>query len=161
LNFLYRTIHSIAVFLSDFGSLVMMAVTLLIVANVLYRTFGAISSVYEVVELSMSVVAVFTMIMAEVGNMHIVVDAAMGFFPKRLKEIFQKTGTIMSIVYYGIMGCAALSIVPEKFALDEMTDITRIPITPFRAIWGGGLIIFCILLLVKINKRTDEQEDAQ
>lgn len=147
--------------LSDFGSLVMIAVTLLIMANVLYRPFGAISSVYEVVELSMSVVAVFTMIMAELGNMHIVVDAAMGFFSKGLKRIFRKAGTILSVVYYGIMGCAALSIVPEKFALNEMTDITHIPISPFRAIWGGGLIIFCILLLVKINNRTDEQENEQ
>ena len=139
----------------------MMAVTLLIVANVLYRPFGAITSVYEVVELSMSVVAIFTMVMAEVGNMHIVVDAAMGFFSKGLRETFRKTGIILSVVYYGIMGFAALSIVPEKFALDEMTDITHIPISPFRAIWGGGLIIFCVLLLVKFNKQTDEQGGEQ
>lgn len=158
MNLLFRIFYHFTVGLSDFGALALIVVMLMITANVLYRPFGVIQGTYELIELTITITAVLSIIIAEVAKRHVVVDVIMGLFSERLKKIMGEAGSLLSFVYYGILGSAALSIVPEKFALRESTDLNHFPIFPFRVIWGIGFIFFCIVILVGIIRRRNEEK---
>jgi TRAP-type C4-dicarboxylate transport system permease small subunit len=151
-----RVLYRLATWLSDFGALALIGIMLMITANVLYRPFGVIQGTYELIELTITVTAVLSIIIAEVAKRHVVVDMITGHFSKRLQKITEKTGSFLSIIYYGILGSAVLSIVPEKFALHESTDLNHFPITPFRVIWGVGFIFFCIVIVAGMIRRVDD-----
>ncbi len=154
LKMLYRFVTA----LSDFGALALIGIMLMITANVLYRHFGVVQGTYELIELTITITAVLSIIIAEVAKRHVIVDMITGFFPKRLRTITEKIGSLLSIIFYGILGCAALSIVPEKFALHEATDLHHFPIAPFRVIWGAGFVFFCIVIVAGMIRRTNGGE---
>lgn len=146
---LYDKIMERMVFYSSYigtGSLV--AVMLIIVANVIYRIFGGIiAGTYDLVETISVLVAAFALINTEFVGKHTRVDILIVHLKEKSKIWLDQLCNLISFVYWFTIAYATIQVTIHKAKLGETTDLLKISIIPFRSIWSFALFLMAVIVI--------------
>jgi TRAP-type C4-dicarboxylate transport system permease small subunit len=134
------------------SSAFLIAVMLIIVANVVVRFFGRIiPGHYELVSLLIVVSVAFTLSYTALHQGHIAMKLIISRVSRRKQIIIGAVTTILSIVVWGAITWASIAVINEK-GLSEVSNMLLIPYLPFRCVWVLGLSLFCLVLLSDLLK---------
>ena len=129
------------------SSVFLLAVMLLIVANVVLRFFGRIiPGHYELVSLLIVVSIAFTLSYTAIHKGHIAMGLIISRVSRRKQLIIGAFTTILSIAVWVVITWASILVINEKW-LSEVSNMLMIPFLPFRCVWVLGLSLFCLVLV--------------
>ena len=139
------------------GAVFLIIIMFIICSNVVIRIFGAvIPGTYELVEIMVVIVAGFALSDTEFHRRHTNVDMVVVLLPKRVRLWLENACNLVSWVYWVLIAWASTHLLIDKAARGETTDILKISVIPFRAIWVLGLILICFVIIYNMSKNCAE-----
>jgi TRAP-type C4-dicarboxylate transport system permease small subunit len=130
------------------GSVFLVGMMILIVANIIYRTFGhVIKGSYELSELFIVVTASFALGYAALHKSHVDVQIVVAKLPKRLQNILAIVTSFLSIGAWAAMTWAGTLILLDRWSTEE-TEMLLIPYFPFRLVLIVGLSLITLVYLI-------------
>ena len=132
MNKFSRIIEKITNYCMILGSGITLAVTLLIVANVVIRFFGGvIGGTYELVEILICASVAFALAYAGIVDGHVSVHIILDRLPPSVQFISGIITKILGIVIWMIMFYFSFKVIQLKYITDERTDVClRVGIIP-------------------------------
>jgi TRAP-type C4-dicarboxylate transport system permease small subunit len=137
---------------SNLAMIVLMAMGLLIVADVILRRFfnSPLSWTFEVIEVMLTVVVFFTLAYCAVKRGHIAVDVLTSRLSAKAQAIVDIVACFLGVVLFVFMAyCSILSALQEK-TIHRMTGLLQIPIYPFVFVVAFGSILLALVLLIQL-----------
>ncbi|MFC1532434.1 TRAP transporter small permease [Thermodesulfobacteriota bacterium] len=139
------------------GSVITVAVMLLIVANVCIRFFGGvIGGTYELVEIFICASVAFALAYCGLVDGHVSVHILLDRLPPRVRFISGIITKSLGILIWMIMFYFSIKVLQLKYITDERTDVLLISYTPFRIIWVFGLLLLSVIIFIKLWKHWRE-----
>jgi TRAP-type C4-dicarboxylate transport system permease small subunit len=139
------------------GAAFLIAIMFIICSNVVFRIFGdVIPGTYELVEIMVVIVAGFALSDTEIHHRQTNVDMVTILLPKRIKLWIENACNLISWVYWAVIAWASASLMIDKAAKGEATDLLKISVIPFRVIWVVGLILICLVIVYNTSKNCRE-----
>jgi TRAP-type C4-dicarboxylate transport system permease small subunit len=136
---------------TNIGAVALATVMFIIVANVIYRAFGGvIVGTYDLVEITIVIVAAFSIADTEIHKRHTSVDMVTNLLSEGAQLHVENGCNLISFLYWGIIAWGSAKLTIEKAQLGEVTELLRISIIPFRALWVFGLILICMVIVYNI-----------
>jgi TRAP-type C4-dicarboxylate transport system permease small subunit len=130
------------------GASALTIVMMIIVANVIVRTFGGIlAGTYDLIEITIVVCIAFALASTEKNKRHTVVDMLTIHLPKKLQLHIENFNNLISFIFWGAIAISSAIITYEKALKGEYTDLLRISLIPFRTFWVIGLTLICIIII--------------
>jgi TRAP-type C4-dicarboxylate transport system permease small subunit len=135
------------------GSFALAAVMLIIMSNVIYRAFGGIiAGTYDLVEITVIIVAAFSIAGTELHNRHTTVDMITRLFKEKVQLWLENGCNLVSFVYWSVIALSSAKIALEKAEIGEVTEFIHISIIPFRILWVYGLVLICLVIIYNIYR---------
>jgi len=139
------------------GAAFLVAIMLMICANVIFRIFGGvIPGTYELVEIMVVIVAGFALSDTEIHHRQTNVDMVTIHLPKKIRLWLENVCNLISWVYWVVIGWASAGITIDKAAKGEATELLKISVIPFRVVWVVGLILICLVIIYNTSKNCKE-----
>jgi len=139
------------------GAVFLVAVMLIICANVIFRIFGrVIPGTYDLIEIMIVVVAGFALSDTEIHHRQTNVDMVTIHLPKKIRLWLENACNLIGWVYWAVIAWASVGITIDKAAKGEATDLLKISVIPFRVVWVFGLILICLVIIYNTSKNCEE-----
>ena len=139
------------------GTFALATVMLVIVANVLYRTVGGIiAGTYDLVEIITVVVASFALTNTEYAKRHTTVDMLTTLMKRKSQIWLEQLCNLISFVYWVVICYATVRVTIDKAQVGEVTDLLKISIIPFRAVWSFALFMMAFIVIYNIYRNFKE-----
>ena len=134
------------------GAAALLLLAAVIVFAAIARTLGtAIVGGSEVVDVAIIVVASMALVAGTAANTHPSVHILTGRLPQSAQRLLKMVAAVLAFCFFAVL-CYESGVVLLKYArLGEYTQLLRINITPFRAIWVFSLATICIVLLLRLS----------
>jgi TRAP-type C4-dicarboxylate transport system permease small subunit len=134
------------------GAFFLVAMMLLIVANIIYRMTGnVIAGSFELSVLMIVITTAFALGYAGLEGSHVLVNIVVKRFPLRAQAIVDVLMSLIALAVWSIILWASFKILSDRW-LTETTDLLSVPFLPFRFVWVFGLFLFCLVYLLQIIK---------
>lgn len=134
------------------GVVFMVAIMLIVVADVVYRLFGkVITGVYDFVSLGMAVVASFAVVYAALSGAHVSVKILVSHLPPRVQAFVESFNSALGLGFWSVACWAGAMFAWKMWSVtDERTLTAGIFIPPFRYVWTFCLLLLCLILLTDL-----------
>lgn len=133
------------------GAAALLMLALVIVIAALARLLGtAIVGGSEIVDVSIIVVASMALVAGTAANTH----PSVHILTRRLSTGAQRTlkmaAALIACAFFAVL-CYESALVLISYArLGEYTQLLRVSITPFRAVWVASLATLCLVLILRL-----------
>lgn len=145
--------------ISIIGVIALVAIMLLIDANIFYRLTGRIiRGTYELVELLTAVCVGFSLLGAELRRSYVKVDLLTSVAPYSLNKVWHYISQVLSIGYWALMAYGMMKIVLDKIRLGEVTHTLKISVIPFRLLWIAALLLVIFIIIAYNFQYTAREE---
>jgi TRAP-type C4-dicarboxylate transport system permease small subunit len=135
------------------GAISLLAVMLLIIANIVYRFFGGvIAGTYELIGPLVVVTAAFALVYTALYQGHINIKILTSRLPGRIQAVIESFTVSIGLGLWILIAWGSMKFMSEKATAGEATYLLNIPFFPFRLFWELGLILFCFVLLLDLFK---------
>lgn len=142
------------------GAVALAGVMLIIMANVVYRALGGvIAGTYDLVEITVVIVAAFSIAGTEIHRRHTTVDMITTLLTDKIRLRLENGCNLISFFYWAIIAWGSAKITWEKAQLGEVTEFIHISIIPFRALWVLGLVLICLVIIYNIYRNMRDLKD--
>lgn len=139
------------------GTAALVAVMLIITANVFYRIFGGIiAGTYDLVETIVVLVSAFSLPSCEFYKKHTNVDMLITHMKERPRIWLDQFCNLISVAYWITIAWATINVTLDKAAIGERTDLLKVSIIPFRGIWCFGLVLMAFIVAYNIYRNFRE-----
>lgn len=139
------------------GIAAMTTVMLIVTGNVVWRIFGkVIPGTYDLVETITVLVAAFAIVKCEMEKKYTTVDMLTTLMKKRTQIWFEQICHVISFGFWATICYATIMITIDKAKVGEYTDLLKISIIPFRAIWSYALALIALLVVYNFYKNFRE-----
>jgi len=140
-----------------FGICALTAVMIIITGNVIWRIFGkVIPGTYDLVETITVLVAAFAIVKCEMEKKHTTVDMLTLHLKKKVQIRLEQFCQIISFGFWATICYATILVTIDKAKIGEQTDLLKISIIPFRAIWCYALALIAALVIYNFYKNFRE-----
>jgi len=134
------------------GNAFLVGITVLIVANVIVRSFGpTIKGTYELVELMLVVLVVFALVYTALAQRHIVIRFLVSRLPQQAQAVSEIITHIISLGFWAVLVWASVELMLKRW-LAEQSQVLGIVYLPFRFVWVFGLSLLCLVFLIDLYK---------
>jgi TRAP-type C4-dicarboxylate transport system permease small subunit len=141
------------------GFVFLTAVMFVTVANVIARLFGStIPGTYELITVFMLAVVGFALAYTAWEEGHIIVDVIVSKLPSRIETFVNYFNWIIVLCTLVLITKEQIAITIERALAGEKTEILHILWAPFRILWVLGLILFCLVALRDLLKKSREEK---
>jgi TRAP-type C4-dicarboxylate transport system permease small subunit len=124
--------------------------TIVIVAGVVARAFGhAIPGTFDLVETAIVLVGAFSFEYCELRNHHTRADVIVNRLSPRVRSFFETVTTFLSLSFWSLLLYAGWVMLLRMYREGEETELLKINVVPFRALWVFSLLLMCLILLIK------------
>lgn len=124
--------------------------TIVIVAGVVARAFGhAIPGTFDLVETAIVLVGAFSFEYCELQNHHTKADVIVNRLGRRMRSCFETVTTFLSLSFWTLLLYAGWVMLLRMYREGEETELLKINVVPFRALWVFSLLLMCLILLTK------------
>ncbi len=133
------------------GVIFMLGTMLIIVANIISRIFGnPILGTLEVTSLCLVPAIAITLGYAAFTQTHVVVDIVTSHLKKRgiISTTLALITAFCSIVFWALVAWRSTEYAIGQWSIRETTEVLKLPVPPFRLIWGIGLWIWCLCFVM-------------
>jgi TRAP-type C4-dicarboxylate transport system permease small subunit len=133
------------------------AASLLLLAGVivfaaLARLFGtALVGSSEIVDVAIIVVASMALVAGTAANTHPSVHILTSRLSDRRQRALKILASLLACAFFGLLCYESTRVLIDYARLGEHTQLLRINITPFRALWVLSLAVICVLLLLRVS----------
>ena len=150
-NFLERTLSLISYRVSNLGQSVLMAMVLLVVADVvLRRAFNSpLPFSYELVEVMLVVAVFFAVAYTGTQKSHVGVDVLVSRFPPKAQAIVNAVIWLISTGLFGFVSWQSIAYGMRIWDIGQETAILGVPYYPFVFVVALGSILLALVLLVQ------------
>lgn len=150
MSFFVNFIRRIIAVGAAIGGVFLVAMMILIAANIIFRVFGrVIPGSFEINELLIVVTASFALSYAAVHESHVDVKIVVSKLPIKYQAIVEACTSCLSMIVWGISAYASSLIMSERW-LTEKTEMLYIPYLPFRLVLVFGLILLSLVYLINM-----------
>lgn len=146
-----RIIQNIIVYGTKVSGYALLVAMLIIVINVVIRSFfrKVIPDSLDLFGLIMVAVIGFAMSHTALQKGHVQVDLIASRFPPRVSTITDILVSFLSLGIWSLVTWGGINMIIENWVRDK-TPVLEIPYLPFRTIWVSGLLFFSIVYIMKI-----------
>jgi TRAP-type C4-dicarboxylate transport system permease small subunit len=139
------------------GTVALFAVMMIIVSNVFYRMFGGvIAGTYDLVETVTVLVASFALVNCEYEKRQTTVDMLTTLMKDKPRIKLEQFCNCISFVYWVIICYATVRVTIDKAIVGEVTDLLKVSIIPFRAVWSFALFLMAAIVIYNIYRNIRE-----
>ena len=143
-----KIIRRISLIGTAVGGVCLIAMMVLIVANVFFRLAGSnITGSFEVSELLIVVAVAFALSYAALEKSHVEVDIVVTKFSQRWQDILMAFTSFLAMCTWAVVAWASTIILSERW-LTEVGEMTGVPFLPFRLVLMLGLILITLVYLL-------------
>ncbi|MBI5440674.1 MAG: TRAP transporter small permease [Deltaproteobacteria bacterium] len=133
------------------SALFMSLVALLVAGNVVCRAFHiALPGTFDLVETLIIVAVAFALVYGQSEDRHLRAEIAIERMTGRLRSGVESFLALLSVFYWAVLLVSGAVLMKEKWQGDEATDILRVPVVPFRAVWVFALALMVVLLIHRL-----------
>lgn len=149
----YSVVYQIGKVLSIISAAIIIAMMLLIVANISFRLFGeVVQGTYEIVKLLIVIAAALAVGYTAITKGHVEIMVLITRFSQRVQTIFKAITLFISIAFLVVLMWGNVWTISQKMQINEVSDVLKIPFLPFRIIMVFGLMFFCLVLIMDLCK---------
>ena len=136
---------------SALGIALLGSVGVLLVTGVILRAFGrALSGAFDLVQILIVGAVAFAFVDCELKNRHAKAEVLVDRMKPRPRAWVDGFTTLCALFYWLVVLLSSWQIALRKFAEGEETDMLKVPIAPFRAVWLFGLVLLCVIVCTKL-----------
>lgn len=138
------------------GSIFLLAMMVLIVANIVYRMTGhVIKGSYELCELFIVVAASFALGYAALHKAHVDVNIVVAKLPQKVQAILKVVTSFLAMATWALTAWAGSKILIERWSTEE-SEMLLVPFYPFRTVLFLGLILIALIYLIDLVSAVKE-----
>jgi TRAP-type C4-dicarboxylate transport system permease small subunit len=147
-----RWVHRISTAALWIGATALLLLAFVIVATAIARTLGwVIVGGSEIVDVAIIVVASMSLVASTAAGTHPSVHILTSRLRAKWQKHFKSAASFLAFAFFALL-CYESGVVLLKYAqLGEYTQLLRINITPFRAVWVVSLATLCLILLLRLS----------
>lgn len=139
------------------GAIAMAVVVIIVVMGVLGRVFSyTFPGTFDLVESIMIVTCAYSFAYCQKRDRHAKADVVLTHLHRRARAWFEAFTTLLSIGVWAVLMWAGMKMLVSKWERGEQTEILKISIVPFRALWVVSLILMVIILGIKFLTKVKE-----
>ncbi len=132
------------------GSIFLLFMMVLIVANIVYRMSGhVIKGSYELCELFIVVTASFALGYAALHKTHVDVNIVVARLPERLQKILKVVTSFLAMGTWALAAWAGSIILIDRWSTEE-SEMLLVPYYPFRLLLFIGLLLIALIYLINM-----------
>jgi TRAP-type C4-dicarboxylate transport system permease small subunit len=153
-----RFVENISIIERNAGAFFLISVVVIMCANVVYRAIGGIiPGSFDLVEVLMVPAIGFALVTVELKRRHTVVDMVTAHLPKNLQSWLAISVTVIGLLYWAAICWASWKMLLRKMATGEETQLLKVSVIPFRAIWVFALAWICVVIVANLSKMITER----
>lgn len=151
---LERIIEFITRWLNWLAAIAVIVVMLIVCANVIGRGFFAkpVKGTVEIVGLLGGVIIAWAISYTQIIKGHIRIDLLMERFPSRFQHIVDSVMYLMTFLLFCIISWQTIVFARAKSETGELSEVLKMPITPFAYVVAIGCIALTMVLLLDLVK---------
>jgi TRAP-type C4-dicarboxylate transport system permease small subunit len=150
-NKFFRTVRQISEYADKISQVAIIAMMLLIVANIIGRFFGlSIFGTYDFAGFINALLVGFALAYCAINKGHIQVELVMSHFPEKVQAI---VGIIIGILNFGMIGIIAWQcflLATDKLIGGEVSMTALVPYYPYIYAIAIGFVLFNLVVLEEI-----------
>ena len=132
------------------GSVFLLFMMILIVANIVYRMSGhVIKGSYELCELFIVVTASFALGYAAWHKSHVDINIMVAKLPDWLQSILKIITSLLAMATWALTAWAGSIILIDRWSTEE-SEMLLVPFYPFRLVLFIGLILIALIYLIDV-----------
>ncbi len=145
-----KLIHRLAIWGAVVGAADIGFCTVLIIAGIVARAFGhTIPGTFDLVEIAIVLVGAYSFPFCEIKDHHTKADVVINHLSSRSRSRLAVITTFLSLSFWSILLYAGWGILVRMYEEGEATELLKINVVPFRALWVFALLLMCLVLLTK------------
>lgn len=146
-----RFFHRLSAWGAELSALDICVISVLLVFGVIVRwTDSIVAGMFDIVEVLIVLVGAYAFVYCETQNGHTKADIITNRLSSRARNRCEVVTTFLSLCFWFVLLCAGWRMLVRMFYEGETTELLKINIVPFRALWVFGLLLMCFLLLFKL-----------
>lgn len=133
------------------GAAALLTLACVIVFAALARVFGtALVGGSEIVDVSIIIVSSMALVAGTAANTHPSVHILTSRLTERRQRALKIFAALLACIFFGLLCFESAQVLIDYARLGEHTQLLRINITPFRAVWVLSLAVICFVLLLRV-----------
>ena len=150
MGFFEKLIHRLVTWGAVVGAVDIGFCTILIIAGIITRAFGhTIPGTFDLVEIAIVLVGAYSFPFCEIKDHHTKADVLINRLSSRSKIRLSVITTFLSLSFWSILLYAGWVMLVRMYEEGEATELLKINVVPFRALWVFALLLMCLVLLIK------------
>ena len=148
---IYKGIVTASAFLNRIASVVLVGLILLVLSNVIMRSFGgAIMGVYDLTIVLITVVISLAIAFCGANDGHVSIELLVSRFPKKVQKIVDGAMYAVALFFFVLATVGAWKHAIEMAKNTEVTPTVHIPYAPFIVILTIGVGMLSVVIFGKI-----------
>ncbi len=129
-------------------------ITLILVAGVAMRFLGSvIAGTFDLVETFVVVIGAFGFVYCEIQDRHTKADIIVNHFSFRTRSRCEALTTFLTLGFWCVLLYSGWTMLTRMYEEGEATDVLKINVVPFRALWVLATLLMCVVLVFKLFHR--------
>ena len=151
-----RVVHSLSKFCDRIAQGAVMAMMLLVVANIIWRVVPKIGrpifGTYDVVGFIGATLVAFAIAYCAVQGGHISVELVVARFPQRVQGIIGSITGFLSLGIFAVVTWQCVVLANDMWRVGEVSMSALLPFYPYIYGVGFGCALLCLVILVDLGK---------
>ncbi len=152
MRFIERFIYRLATWGAVLGSADIGFCTIIMVTGVILRLFfgRTIPGTFDMVETAIVLVGAYSFVYCETQNFHTKADVIVMHLKSRTRSRLEVLTTLLNLFFWVTLLYAGWKMLLRMYADGEETELLKINVVPFRAMWVLSLALMCLVLFFKL-----------
>lgn len=147
-----KTVHFIARWLNWMAALAIVVVMIIVCVNVLSRSLLGVplKGTVDIVSLLGVIVIAGAIAYTQVLKGHIRITLFIDILPKPLSSIINGLVDLIGMILFSIISWQTILFAIGTYEIGELSEVLKIPVTPFAFVVSAGCIAITLVLLVDL-----------
>ena len=152
MRFIERFIYRLATWGAVLGSVDIGFCTIIMVTGVFLRLFfgRTIPGSFDVVETAVVLVGAYSFVFCETRDRHTKADIIVNHLKSRTRSRLEVFTTFLNLSFWAILLYAGFKMLLRMYEEGETTELLKLNVVPFRAMWVLSLVLMCLVLVIKL-----------
>ena len=151
---LEKIVNLVTRWLNWMAAAALIAVMVIVCANVIGRSFfeTPVKGTVDIVSLLGAIVIAWAIAYTQVVKGHIRVDILVQRLPHRIQYIVDSVIDLIGLALFALISWQTIIFAKVNFEVGELSEVLKIPITPFASVVAIGCIAITLVLLIDLIK---------
>ena len=152
MRFIEKFIYRLATWGAVLGSVDIGFCTIIMVTGVFLRLFfgRTIPGTFDLVESAIVLVGAYSFVYCETRDRHTKADIIVNHLTSRTRSRLEVFTTLLNLFFWSMLLYAGWKMLGRMYENGEITELLKINVVPFRAMWVLSLLLMCLVLFFKL-----------